>query len=135
VGCGLVVCTGCGGALGEGVRFCSNCGAAAPKESPEPGGSARGAGGLLGRSLLGSPPTTTAETVTRRLADEGWGGESTAARGLATRRTAPTRRPLAPVVDMIGREDVLTLLLSDEPTALPREPRGLTRLLGVRGGR
>jgi hypothetical protein len=140
-----VVCGGCGGALAEGARFCSSCGAAAPKESPEkespekespePVAVARGAGGLLGRSLLERAPTTPSETVARRLADEGWSIEAPPARGLALRRAQPTRRPVGPIVDAAGREELLTVLLADDPTPRPRERFRLLALIGARRGR
>jgi hypothetical protein len=134
----VVVCSGCGSALGEGARFCSSCGAAAPaapKETRETVGVARSAGGLLGRSLLAEAPTPTPEAAPRRPADEGWSAEPTTARGLVMRRSVPARQPLPPVADAPTREELLASVLSDDATARPREQSGLAALLGGRRGR
>jgi hypothetical protein len=130
-----VVCSGCGGALGAGARFCSSCGAAAPKASQEPVAATRGAGGLLGRTMLGDAPAQTSQTVTRRPAEERSGVEATTVRGLAPRRTTLARQPLPPTADAASREELLTPLLADEATARPRQRGGLARLLGGRHGR
>jgi hypothetical protein len=130
-----VVCSGCGGALGEGARFCSSCGAAAPKEAREPVAAGRSSGGRLGRSLLADAPTAAPEPAPRRPADVGPIAEPTAARGLVMRRTVLARQPLPPVTDAPTREELLAPVLSDEATARPREKSGLAALLGGRRGR
>jgi len=122
----MVVCASCGSRMGEGARFCAQCGVPRPVAVETAAPTPR-ANSLLART---APRTSEAEPSWAAATEPPAPAHPTA--GLVGRRTRPARRPGEPASDA-HPSTPFSPLLSVDPAPPPRPAGGGWTLLR-RGG-